>query len=156
MTQNDLDTNLTLNLFCPRSRCVTFKTMGDQKPQNQTFRFSDFFDDGITDSSSPKPCSDCGRVFMMNGLLDIHWQKVHAAPSLLSCLDCNVDFRRKMGESRFDTLQSFRSSWINIKEINKIQSSISQPLGDTFFVAKIMVTQFGTTEQNGYNQANIA
>jgi hypothetical protein len=81
--------------------CNTVETMGEEKPQNQTFRFSDFFDDGKSDSSAPKPCSDCGRVFMMNGLLDTHWQKVHAAPSLLSCLDCNVDFRRKMGKSNY-------------------------------------------------------
>jgi hypothetical protein len=38
--------------------------------QNGTLRFSDFFEDGkIENSSDPKPCSDCGEVFMTNGVL---------------------------------------------------------------------------------------
>jgi hypothetical protein len=35
---------------------------------------------------------------MSNGILDLHWQKVHGAPSLLNCNDCSTEFRRKMGE----------------------------------------------------------
>ena len=50
-------------------------------------------------------CSECGRVFMTNGVLDVHWQKVHGAPSLLKCLDCNTEFKRKMGKAA--------TSWFN-------------------------------------------
>ena len=72
----------------------------DEVTQNLTFRFSNFFAASGGEDHVPKACSMCGQVFMTNGILDVHWQKVHQAPSLMNCLDCDAEFRRKMGKSR--------------------------------------------------------
>ena len=72
--------------------------MDEDTPQNLNLLYKDFFDDGPGETNKPKACSKCNMMFKTNGILDIHWQKVHEAPPLLNCSDCSTDFRRKMGK----------------------------------------------------------
>lgn len=65
---------------------------------SQPLHYDDFFVDiDGSEAMVSKPCLDCGKILASNGLLELHRQKLHSDPPLLTCIPCNLGFKRKMG-----------------------------------------------------------